>query len=422
MIKTLAVDTLSEMYRANGTRVIDARSTAAFNGWRLRGEARGGHIPGALAFPESWAASMYDAQLAKRLASKGLTPDRSIVVYGYDDGDSTSFADRLLALGYDDVAILEGGLPEWAAQREFDVIRLPRNHQLVHPDWLHRLLEGEQTDENPAGAVAVFHVNYGVPEEYARGHIPGAFHLDTNALESEADWNRRSAEELEAALLQLGITRDTTVIVYGRDTAADPVEQKPGRRAGQIAATRAAAILLYSGVEDVRLLDGGLNAWLGAGYTLETEIRTPTPASDVGTNIPARPDYFIDFEEAVDLIEDPGGVLVSIRSEAENLGQTSGYNYIEQLGDIPGAVWGNCGDNAYDMQHYRNMDNTMRDFNEVAARWKAVGITPDKKIAFYCGTGWRASEAFFYAYLMGWPNVSIYDGGWYEWSRRVAAP
>ena len=422
MIKTLAVETLSEIYRANGTRVIDARSTAAFNGWRLRGEARGGHIPGALAFPESWAASMYDAQLAKRLASKGLTPDRSIVVYGYDDGDSTSLADRLLALGYDDVAILEGGLPEWAAQREFDVIRLPRNHQLVHPDWLHRLLEGEQTDENPAGAVAVFHVNYGVPEEYARGHIPGSFHLDTNALESETDWNRRSPEELKAALLQLGITRDTTVIVYGRDTAADPAEQKPGRRAGQIAATRAAAILLYSGVEDVRLLDGGLNAWLGAGYTLETEIRIPTPASNIGTTIPAHPDYFIDFEEAVDLIEDPGGVLVSIRSLAENLGQTSGYNYIEQVGDIPGAVWGNCGDSAYDMQHYRNMDNTMRDFNEVAARWKAVDITPDKKIAFYCGTGWRASETFFYAYLMGWPNVSIYDGGWYEWSRRVAAP
>jgi thiosulfate/3-mercaptopyruvate sulfurtransferase len=66
------------------------------------------------------------------------------------------------------------------------------------------------------------------------------------------------------------------------------------------------------------------------------------------------------------------------------------------------------------------MDNTMRDFNEVASRWKAVGITPDKRIAFYCGTGWRASETFFYAYLMGWPNVSIYDGGWFEWSRLVA--
>ncbi|MCP3975742.1 MAG: thiosulfate sulfurtransferase, partial [bacterium] len=353
-----------------------------------------------------------------RLALKELTPDRSITVYGYDDEDATGLADRLLYLGYGDVAVLAGGLPEWAAQPDSELIRLPRNHQLVHPEWLHHVLEGEATDEAPEGPFALFHVNYGVPEEYARGHIAGAFYLDTNTLESSSDWNRRSPEELEHALLQLGITRDTTVILYGRDTAADPAEQKPGRKAGQIAATRAAAILLYSGVVDVRLLDGGLNAWRKAGYGTETKIRTPATATSFGAALPASPSYFIDFEEAVDLIADPDGVLVSIRSWAENRGTTSGYNYIEQLGDIPGAVWGNCGTDAYHMQHYRNMDNTMRDFNEVASRWEDVGITADKRVAFYCGTGWRASETFFYAYLMDWPNVSVYDGGWFEWSRQ----
>ena len=110
---------------------------------------------------------------------------------------------------------------------------------------------------------------------------------------------------------------------------------------------------------------------------------------------------------------------MSVRSSPENRGETSGYNYIEELGDIPGAVWTNCGSDAYHMQHYRNIDNTMRDFNEVTSVWREAGITPDKNVAFYCGTGWRASETFFYAYLMDWPNVSIYDGGWFEWSRRV---
>ncbi len=419
MIKTLEIDTFTEIYRSPGVKVVDARPTAAFNGWKLGPEARGGHIPGAVAFPQSWAANTYDAILAERLASKGLTPDHSIVVYGYDDGESTSLADRLMLLGYDDVAVLKGGLPEWAAHPDLEVIRLPKYRQLVHPEWLHRLLEGNQTDEVPDGAFSVFQVNYGVAEEYERGHIPGAFYLDTNSLESSTDWNRRSPEELETALLKCGISKDTTVILYGRDTAADPEEQKPGRKAGQIAATRAAAILLYSGVEDVRLLDGGLNAWLAAGHSIETEMRLPTPVAEFGTTIPARPDYFIDYEEAVDLIADPDGVLVSVRSQAENLGETSGYNYIEHLGDIPGAVWGNCGSDAYHMQNYRNMDNTMRDFNEVASNWKTVGITPDKKIAFYCGTGWRASETFFYAYLMGWPKPSVYDGGWFEWSRRA---
>ena len=419
MINTLDTESLASVYQNPGVKVVDARPTAAYNGWRLRDEARGGHIPGAVAFPQSWAAGMYDPDLAERLAAKGVTPDHSIVVYGYGDEDAIALAGRLLALGYDDVAVLAGGQPEWAAQQDLDLARLPRNRQLVYPGWLHGLLAGEPVDEAPDGDAAVFHVNYGVPDEYERSHIPGAFHLDTNSLESAADWNRRSPGELEAALTELGISRDTTVILYGRDTAADPAEHKPGRRAGQIAATRAAAILLYAGVGDVRLLDGGLNAWLAAGYPVETEIRIPAAAPGFGATVPARPGFFIDFEEAVDLIADPDGRLVSVRSSPENRGETSGYNYIKELGDIPGAVWTNCGSDAYHMQHYRNIDNTMRDFNEVTSVWREAGITPDKNVAFYCGTGWRASETFFYAYLMNWPNVSIYDGGWFEWSRRI---
>jgi len=418
MDKSYTVDTFSTIYQNPGVKVVDARPIAAYNGWRLHDEARGGHIPGAVTFPQSWAANTYDAELGERLATKGLTPDRPIVIYGYD-GDSASLAGRMLRLGYGDVATLAGGLPEWAARPDLDMAHLPRFRQLIHPLWLHQMLQGEQVAEAPQQDFAVFHVNYGVPEEYESGHIPGAFHLDTNTLESATDWNRRSPEELRTALRGLGITRDTAVILYGRDTAADPAEQKPGRRAGQIAATRAAAILLYSGVEDVRLLDGGFNAWLAAGYEIETEIRLPASAPDFGTTLPAHPSYFIDFEEAVDLIANPNGALVSIRSRAENLGETSGYNYIEEVGDIPGAVWGDCGSDAYHMQYYRNMDNTMRDFNEVASNWQAVGVNPDKRVAFYCGTGWRASETFFYAYLMGWGNVCIYDGGWFEWSRRL---
>ena len=38
-------------------------------------------------------------------------------------------------------------------------------------------------------------------------------------------------------------------------------------------------------------------------------------------------------------------------------------------------------------------------------------------MAFYCGTGWRASETWCYAYLRGWPRIAVYDGGWFEWSQ-----
>ncbi len=48
--------------------------------------------------------------------------------------------------------------------------------------------------------------------------------------------------------------------------------------------------------------------------------------------------------------------------------------------------------------------------------WAEVGSTRDAYNAFYSGTGWRGSEAFFNAWLMGWPRVCVYDGGWFEWS------
>ena len=123
MINTLDTESLALVYQNPGVKVIDARPTAAYNGWRLRDEARGGHIPGAVAFPQSWAAGMYDPDLTERLAAKGVTPDHSIVVYGYGEGDATALAGRLLALGYDDVAVLAGGQPEWATQRHLDVTR-----------------------------------------------------------------------------------------------------------------------------------------------------------------------------------------------------------------------------------------------------------------------------------------------------------
>jgi 3-mercaptopyruvate sulfurtransferase SseA len=69
------------------------------------------------------------------------------------------------------------------------------------------------------------------------------------------------------------------------------------------------------------------------------------------------------------------------------------------------------------MQHYRNVDNTMRAYPEIEANWDEAGINADKWVAFYCGTGWRASETWFYAYLMGWPRIAVYDGGWFEWSQ-----
>src|SRR4029453_3683428 len=120
---------------------------------------------------------------------------------------------------------------------------------------------------------------------------------------------------IEAALRSLGITNDTTVVVYGRDTEGDAKEKRPGRRAGQIAATRALMIMRYAGVEDVRLLDGGYDWWVQGGNPLETVDRQPTPVPAFGVTVPLRPEVIVAIDEAKEILADPAGAaLVSVRT------------------------------------------------------------------------------------------------------------
>ena len=396
--------------------IVDARPIAAFNGWRLRSSRRGGHVPGAVAFPESWLASVEASEIDVLLGAKGITAAEEVVVYGHDGADAAGLVEGLrergiAALGY------EGGWAEWAADESLPVERLPRYERLVHTDWLRTILAGERPEAPPSGPVVLFHVNFGVPEEYAESHIPGAVYLDTNWLENPVDWNRRTPEELATALAGLGISQSSTVVLYGRDTEGDANEKWPGRRAGQIAATRAALILRYAGVDDVRLLDGGYDWWVRAGNPIETTNREPVAVDTFGVAIPQHPELIVDIDEAKAILADrEGAALVSVRTWKEHIGRVSGYNYIGPAGRISGDVWGNCGTDAYHMQHYRTVDNTMRAYPEIAANWAEAGITAEKRVAFYCGTGWRASETWFYADLMGWSRIAVYDGGWFEWS------
>ena len=398
--------------------LVDVRALPAYNGWRARGAVRGGHIPGAVAFPSAWLKTVDSPEVERLLRSKAILNSREVVLYGDRPEDSLPLRTRLAALGQLGVRTYQGGWAEWAAQRSLPVDRLSNYQKLVHPDWLRELLDGGTPEAGPAGPFRLFHVNFGVPEEYVENHIPGALYLDTNRLENPEDWNRRTPAELETALRSLGITHDTTVILYGRDTEGHANEKWPGRRAGQIAACRAALILRYAGVEDVRLLDGGYDCWVQAGNSLETLLRDPATVASFGAEIPRHPELIIDIDEARQILSDrEHAALVSVRTWREHIGQVSGYNYIGPAGRIAGDVWGNCGSDAYHMEHYRNVDNTMRSYPEIAANWTGAGITTDKWVAFYCGTGWRASETWFYAYLMGWPRIAVYDGGWFEWSQ-----
>ena len=62
--------------------IVDTRPLHAFNGWRVDGAPRGGHIPGATAFPSEWLGSLDDEDVREILSTKGLLPEQKLVLYG----------------------------------------------------------------------------------------------------------------------------------------------------------------------------------------------------------------------------------------------------------------------------------------------------------------------------------------------------
>lgn len=287
---------------------------------------------------------------------------------------------------------------------------LVRWRQLFAPAWLAALIERAPVAAAPAGHWRLFEIGCGDGALFAAGHIPGAAYLDTAQLERAPLWDKVPDADLLQLLLGQGVRHDSTVLLYGRNP---------------LAAARAAHLMLYAGVADVRLLDGGLAAWNGAGGALATGAARPHPvAAAFGAPFPARPDYLIDTRRVRQLLLQPDGALVSIRTWNEFMGRTSGYSYIDARGEIPGARWGHAGggDDVNSMSDFHHPDGSMRDAAAIRAIWAGAGIHAGRDTAFYCGTGWRASLAFYYAWLMDWPRISVYDGGWCAWSSDPANP
>ncbi len=281
---------------------------------------------------------------------------------------------------------------------------LPRARQLVSASWLDGLLAGDRVDAEPGPGWQLFEVIEGTAAASGGACIPGARWLDVQRLEQPPLWNKVSDAQLLAVLQSLGIRHDTTVLLAGRVPVAN---------------ARVALLLLYAGVRDVRLLDGGTAAWIADGLPLCDAPAPDRPAvHEFGLHLPGCPHYLIDTGQVRHLQAHARATLVSVRTWNEFIGKTSGYDYIAARGEIAGARWGHAGANGdvNDMSAFHTSAGRMQPAAEILRLWQSQGIGPDAHVAFYCGTGWRASLAFFYAWLMGWDDISVYDGGWLEWS------
>lgn len=409
-VKTIATKELQDKLSDDSWVVVDTRINDAFNGWKLDEVERGGHIKGAVDFSANWLtvdSKDKEKTLDKVLETKGIEKDKNIVLYDANGKDAKEVANYLSEKGYKNLYTYN--VADWAKDESLPMESYENYEMIVPATIVNDILDGKkpETFENSKN-IKIVEASWGEESEaYSKGHVPTSVHINTDTVEPPPQWMLASDEELAKFANDYGFTKDDTVIVTGPDV---------------MASYRVAVVLRYIGINDVRVLNGGNNAWTSAGYELETKSNKPVAGNDFGATIPANPDLIDTQAELKEMLKDSNNVLVDNRSWDEYIGKISGYSYHDKKGRIPGAVYGYAGTSATTLEDYRNIDNTMRNADEIKALWKDAGIDTNKHLMFMCGSGWRAAEVLTYANVMGFDNTSLYSDGWIGWSNDTSNP
>ncbi len=240
---------------------------------------------------------------------------------------------------------------------------------------------------------------------YDEGHVPGAIAWSWKT--QLADSVRRdilSQSEFEQLLSASGIARDTTVVLYGDNN-------------NWFAAWAFWQLKLY-GHPDVRLMNGGRKKWLAEGREVNTEIPKPRATTyKAGAPDPSVRALLPEVQEAQ---RRGGAQLVDVRSPLEFTGELLAPPGLPETcqrgGHIPGAR------NIPWSQAVRD-DGTFKSREELEALYRGEGITGSEPVIAYCRIGERSSHSWFVLkYLLGYDNVTNYDGSWTEWGNLVGAP
>lgn len=408
--KTITTQDLKENLDDKSWVVVDTRLNDSYNGWVLDSEKRGGHIDGAVDFSANWLSvdnKDKDKILDEALKTKGINTDKNIVLYDANGMDANKVADYLSKKGYKNIYTYD--VKEWANDNKLPM-KSYENYELIVPAKVVKEVVDGKTPETfkDAKNVKVVEASWGEEKEsYLKGHVPTSVHINTDTIEPPPEWMLANDKDLEKFALDYGFTKDDSVIVTGPDP---------------MASYRVAVVLRYIGINDVRVLNGGNDAWVSAGYELETKSNKKTPGTDFGASIPVNPDLIDTIPELKEHLKNPEYTLVDDRTKEEFEGKISDYSYHDKKGRIPGAVYGYSGTSATTLEDYRNIDNTMRNADEIKALWDKSKIDTSKHLIFMCGSGWRAAEVMTFANVMGVEKYSLYSDGWIGWSNDPANP
>jgi len=221
---------------------------------------------------------------------------------------------------------------------------------------------------------------------YEDGHIPGAVFVDLDrdlaAEEGDGRHPLPAADDFVATLGRLGLSPDDAVVVYDD-------------QGGAVAARMWWMLESIGHPGEIRVLDGGLQEWVGRGFPIDTGSVIPEPSSYPGV---------AGYTGVVRHDELQGRYLVDLRSAERYRGETEPVD--PKAGHIPGAVnlplAGNLDGRRF--RASRDLEQLYRDFPE-------DGIVS-------CGSGVNACHGALALVITGRPMPDVYVGSFSDWSRR----
>ena len=329
---------------------------------RERGEFNAGQIAYATSLPRS--------QIEFRIAE--LVPNRRTPVAVYDEGGGRAAlaAQSIAALGYENVSILEGGLPAW---QELDFptvsgVNVPSKSfgEKVHHERTIPEISPEELKSLQERAADLIIFDVRTPEEYGRFCIPGGLNVPGGDLILWADALTRKPE--------------TTVVV---------------NCAGRTRSIIGTAALLRSGLKNVRALKNGTMGWVLAGLELESAPRRMTPPVPDASRKQAR-------EIALRIAEEERIAWIS----AGELGDQLADNAVTYLIDVRS-------ESEYEDGHIPGSLNVPG--GQAVQRADDFVAVKNGRIIFVSNQSARAVMAAYWYGQMGFRDVNVLQGGVEAW-------
>ncbi|HPR52560.1 MAG TPA: sulfurtransferase [Deltaproteobacteria bacterium] len=242
-------------------------------------------------------------------------------------------------------------------------------------------------------------------EEYKAGHIPGSINIFYNILAPGSNGLQNELPEqddLVDVLSSKGISTDSLVVIAGKtDSGADKVNT-----------TRVGLTLIYAGVPNVAVLNGGYNKWTADNRKLTTEATEK-----------AESDFDGEFNETLiiskeDLVKKIGTAVIVDTREAPFYTGEKKLEFVARAGHIKSAV------NLPTISQVFNDDGTYKDMEGLKTLAASViGGDTGKEIITYCDSG-RVATTWWYLLreVFGYKNVRLYDGSAQDWAKDEGLP